>query len=50
MNYDQELQLTEKLLFDSTDQNENWIVDFLFSVLDDDESRLLEELISEIKG
>ena len=50
MTYEQQLQLTEKLLFDSTDQNENWIVDFLFSVLDDDESRLLEELISEIKG
>ena len=50
MTYEQQLQLTEKLLFDSTDQNENWIVDFLFSVLDDDESRLLQELISEIKG
>ena len=50
MTYDQQLQLTEKLLFDSTDQNENWIVDFLFSVLDDEESRLLQELISEIKG
>ena len=50
MTYEQQLQLTEKLLFDSTDQNENWIVDFLFSVLDDEESRLLQELISEIKG
>ena len=50
MTYEQQLQLTGKLLFDSTDQNENWIVDFLFSVLDDDEKSLLQDLVAEIKG
>ena len=50
MSYEQQLQLTGKLLFDSTDQNENWIVDFLFSVLDDDEKSLLQDLVAEIKG
>ena len=50
MSYEQQLQLTGKLLFDSTDQNENWIVDFLFSVLDDEEKSLLQDLVAEIKG
>ena len=50
MTYEQQLQLTGKLLFDSTDQNENWILDFLCSVLDDDEKSLLQDLVAEIKG